>query len=619
MDIISILRDHGVHIGTVKKSNGGVGLGNAYVVTHTLPTTELSQKTWDVPVGAYDSETDTMLLFHNTGILDKASWTLTGEAATGYQVNIPDNPETAIEDNNVLIVVLRNAPTVPDGADISGTRLTNGSISLTKLGQDVLNAINNNGEKIEIVNDFTTGGADKVASAEIVKTLKNSVDANSEVVTNLEQTVSQNHQAVTETVENLQQTVTNNQQVVTEQLAQMKPKVENSWQKGIENDATIDNLSPYVASKVVYFSEWDADNSKLDALFINIPAATFSGMVKLSLVGNYGVGNSMGGAEVVYHIGKVNGSSYANSKQILSVSPSFANLFYIGEAIYQDNRFYIPITKAPNSRNHLAIKVELHSIASNNFSIVSSISVDRDALLSQPHPWTPQTASFVSTSGGTMTGDLTLNKSIPKIVLQPTLTTPDATKHFDMFYNAAGANNFGVAFSLDEKVVMQIIGRKDVRFFGHDDAWFSVQDLKSSVSNGKTLVASAISDMGVYTSPVETFPNMANNIRLISGKKAKGRVTVTSNRPGYVASYLRIANLGFAPTTVVAKKVGDNSNRRSSAVNADYFDASLGAIKMYASDSDVVYTGNSGWDGSVFWLQVDSPNGTEYEWRAYGE
>lgn len=123
----------------------GGGLGNAYFNTYTLPTNIESQKSWDVPVDTYDAETDTMLLYHNTGLLDKESWTLTGDASTGYKVNIPDNPENAIEDNNVIIVVLRNAPSIPNGVDISGTRLIDGSVALSKLGKDVQDAINNVG------------------------------------------------------------------------------------------------------------------------------------------------------------------------------------------------------------------------------------------------------------------------------------------------------------------------------------------------------------------------------------------------------------------------------------------------------------------------------------------
>ncbi|MFF5816720.1 hypothetical protein [Lysinibacillus capsici] len=48
-------------------------------------------------------------------------------------------------------------------------------VPFEKLGQDVKGAIANSGSKIDIVNDLTTGGADKAASAETVKTLNTKV------------------------------------------------------------------------------------------------------------------------------------------------------------------------------------------------------------------------------------------------------------------------------------------------------------------------------------------------------------------------------------------------------------------------------------------------------------
>ena len=46
-----------------------------------------------------------------------------------------------------------------------------------------------------------------------------------------------------------------------------------------------------------------------------------------------------------------------------------------------------------------------------------------------------------------------------------------------------------------------------------------IEDLKQSVSDGKDLIASAITDKGVTTSNTETFSNMANNIRKISSSE----------------------------------------------------------------------------------------------------
>lgn len=162
-------------------------------------------------------------------------------------------------------------------------------------------------------------------------------------------------------------------------------------------------------------------------------------------------------------------------------------------------------------------------------------------------------------TGDTMTGDLKINKSIPKITLTPTLSTPDATKHFDMYYNAAGANNFGVAFNLDEKVVMQILGQKDVRFFGHDDTWFTIQDLKSSVSDGKKTVNQAVTDMGVYTAPDATFATTAANIRTIpKGRKEASGIAYATNISG--RARLVVTGLSFNPTAIFISKENNSNN-----------------------------------------------------------
>ncbi|MFJ7731167.1 hypothetical protein ACIQXF_04660 [Lysinibacillus sp. NPDC097231] len=145
--------------------------GNSFFIPYTLSAIIENQKAWELPTNSYDGATDSLLVFHNRGILDKESWNITGDAGSGYTLEIPDNPISDIEDNNVLIIVLKNASSeVPNG--FSGTLLTPSSVGLDKLGQDVQEAINNTSGKVEIVNDLITGGDDKVASAETVKILK---------------------------------------------------------------------------------------------------------------------------------------------------------------------------------------------------------------------------------------------------------------------------------------------------------------------------------------------------------------------------------------------------------------------------------------------------------------
>lgn len=151
------------------------GSGSSFFKPYELTTTSLNQKIWDLPLGIYDSVKDSIIVYHNGSLLDSNEWFITGDAGSGYKINIPENPIANIEDNNVTALIIRNADSnIPQ--EFSGTLLTDKSVGINKLGQDVQDAIANAGQKLEIVNDLVTGGATKVASAETVKTLKTQVD-----------------------------------------------------------------------------------------------------------------------------------------------------------------------------------------------------------------------------------------------------------------------------------------------------------------------------------------------------------------------------------------------------------------------------------------------------------
>ena len=64
-----------------------------------------------------------------------------------------------------------------------------------------------------------------------------------------------------------------------------------------------------------------------------------------------------------------------------------------------------------------------------------------------------------------------------------------------------------------------------------------VNSLKSSVSNGKTLVANAVTGKGVATSPSDTFATMANNIGRIQGVPSGYNLVPYNPCSRYEASY----------------------------------------------------------------------------------
>lgn len=137
MDIIQLLELHNIPFHGVDK--GTTGGGKLNIIPYALNTTITNQKEWDLPKNSFDKMTDSIIVFHNTVYLQPSSYTITGDVGTGYKLIIPDNPFDNINDNNIAVIIFRNSVDVNEL--ISGTQLTDGSISLEKLGQDVQNFI----------------------------------------------------------------------------------------------------------------------------------------------------------------------------------------------------------------------------------------------------------------------------------------------------------------------------------------------------------------------------------------------------------------------------------------------------------------------------------------------
>lgn len=154
----------------------------------------------------------------------------------------------------------------------------------------------------------------------------------------------------------------------------------------------------------------------------------------------------------------------------------------------------------------------------------------------------------VNKNGDTMTGDLIISKAIPRVYLQ----VPGVEYTTEFRNNASSVNDFG--FDIYRKNIRTLHISPTGAVWVRDNAGveFNLADLKSSVSNGKTAIASAISDGGVYTSPVETFANMANNIRLLYGGGGTG-----SMRYAYGSATTQIVldvpagTFGFTPKMIV--------------------------------------------------------------------
>lgn len=417
-----------------------------------------------------------------------------------------------------------------------------------------------------------------------------------------------------------------------EQSDRMKPKIDNSWQKSTYNDTNITNLGA-TSVEVVYdidTNDWHSINTA-EFWQVVFPFTNFSGIIKVTYTSEWVNTKAVGGAIVVHNLSKSGNTMTYYEKNIQVISNDFAKLFFIRDIVHNDTTLAIPLFKAPDAKNPVSIKIEIcGTTGSDMFQSVSQATheiVDTGSATELGYPWTPQRASFIKASGDTMTGDLKINKSIPKVTLTPTLSSPDATKYFEMYYNAAGTNNFGVSLDLDQKPVMQLLGQKDIRFVGHDNAWFTIQDLKSSVSDGKTLVASAISDMDVYTSPIDTFLNMANNIRLIpKGRKEASGIAYATNVSG--RARIIITGLSFNPIAIFITKENNNNNEFKSiwAQSNVFFGSNANAyINFFTYNetgsilvaSPAFVSNNLGFEMTVS-MTYNSRSEGAYRWFAFG-
>ena len=109
------------------------------------------------------------------------------------------------------------------------------------------------------------------------------------------------------------------------------------------------------------------------------------------------------------------------------------------------------------------------------------------------------------------------------------------------------------------------------------------QDLFTSVSNGKTAVASAISDGGVYTSPIASFADMANNIRQLA---SSGYKMATGSSPNVqVVLDVPAGTFGFTPKVILTRALGSAYLWATQYIKADaFYPGSVGMGETSARD-----------------------------------
>ncbi|MGG2110193.1 hypothetical protein ABFY60_06695 [Lysinibacillus pakistanensis] len=530
--------------------SGTGGGGNVSVNSYSLVTDTVSQTIWELPTGAYNQTTDSVMVFHNTVFLEQVSYTITNN-----RLSIPDNPHTEIKENNVVLVVFRNMPNMK--VEFDGKNIIDGSIPLSKLGQDVQDAINNAGGKIELVDNLTTN--------DVTKALASS------------------------------------------QGFAIKSELDKKWQKGIYNDTDITNLSTLSASRVFHIIGWKAPVENLEQVSIVIPAENFSGTVKVSVSGNYNNTNGSGAFEYETSYLKVKYDIHNHNRTIYKADPNISTKYYFPDFNRNEHVFTIPIVREPHAINNLSVKVELFAVQYNAFPMLKDAYLVYEDLGTSwsGYPWTPQ-ASQIPTLPQINAWDrkadsIAFDKSNgttypdPNTFLDTTFITNHANAQSagenrfwyieQVFYGGNGEPNARSQFARSYNNVNN--PDMKVRHYHPSEGWSawspSIQQLFTSVSNGKSQVANAITQKGVPTSPDAEFATMANNIGQIQTGKKYARGSGTLQRVG---QYLRIVvtGLDFKPSIILISRMGIPETSelwKSIYVDGNAFMPASTSINMY--------------------------------------
>ncbi len=524
----------------------GTGGGNVSVNSYPLVTDTVSQTIWELPTGTYNQVTDSVMVFHNTVFLEPVSYTITHN-----RLSIPDNPHTEIAKNNVVLVVFRNMPNMK--VEFDGNNIIDGSIPLSKLGQDVQDAINNAGGKIELVDNLTTDDATKALAASQGVTIKSELD--------------------------------------------------KKWHKGVYNDTAITNLGTGTAEKFLNIgsSNWK-NTGNVEQLDIIIPVGgSFSGLIKVTYTSFWGGSDSHGGATVLYRIGNYTPpgtGTKLNDYVLETITPDFAKDYYIHQPYIDVNNgtIFLLLSKAPSANNPLFAKIEFQGVNSggkNTFQIMNETNFavyDNGSPTHNGYPWTPQT-SRIPTGNDFSNWNGVAQRFSPMCNLIADWNNAVENGMYmvsDSGANApyAGAWFMGIVIAHQPNWIVQ----KAIQFTGdqefertmRDGTWepwieTSPRKLFISVSNGKAQVASAITGKGVQTASDATFETMANNINAIpSGvKKAEFDLQTSSVIPANSTGTITTPAMNFQPmnatntmlgTTVFRGVGGDISG--STSINA---------------------------------------------------
>jgi len=190
---------------------------------------------------------------------------------------------------------------------------------------------------------------------------------------------------------------------VESQIQALAPKVDNSWQKGVYNDVSIDNLGAFNATKVFTINQADWKNTgNVEQLGMVIPfRGAFSGVVKVTYSAMWGNAGTWGSTEVIYNIASFPPQgTKLNEFTITTASTEMLRHFKIVSPYIDTTTGNIALLmfRSPTANCPLQITVSIDGTLnssgySNMFGIMKDTYIDISDLgspMAGGYPWAPQ-------------------------------------------------------------------------------------------------------------------------------------------------------------------------------------------------------------------------------------
>lgn len=229
-------------------------------------------------------------------------------------------------------------------------------------------------------------------------------------------------------------------------------------------------------------------------------------------------------------------------------------------------------------------------------------------------------------TGGILTGDVNVQKNLPRYRLQ----TTNNTKSWEVRLNANDINDFGCDMYRNGEIYERVVSDKNVQFRDTDGSYFSIQSLKQNFSDRFSDFAAAITAKGVPTASDANATTITNNINAIptSTPKATGTVTSSTSTAGFNYAngsntnsyYVTVTGLTFLAKKITIFTDGDATFTSYTIYQDGFFFGNIISSsannQSYTATSKSYQLGQNAFiNGTEFRLPVDVPNRL-YNWIA---